>query len=280
MEQGMKMRSHLKYTVEKSERTAGNLARLMPNVNGPDNEKRKILASVVYSSLLYGAPVWGDIVRWKKYINMLERVQRKVMLRLARAYRTTSTPALQVITGSLPVELMVEERVRLYELRQENFSKEEKREKEDEFKRILFEKWKEKWGLELERAQWTKRLIRDIEKWRNRKHGYLTYELSQFLTGHGNFNTYLFRFKIKRSERCVYCGEKDTPEHTVLECEEFEEERERYRLETGDILSVENIVEKMLESEKKWKKISGLIGEIMKRKARDERVRALDNAPR
>lgn len=280
LEQGMKMRSHLKYTVEKSERTAGNLARLMPNVNGPDNEKRKILASVVYSSLLYGAPVWGDIVRWKKYINMLERVQRKVMLRLARAYRTTSTPALQVITGSLPVELMVEERVRLYELRQENFSKEEKREKEDEFKRILFEKWKEKWGLELERAQWTKRLIRDIEKWRNRKHGYLTYELSQFLTGHGNFNTYLFRFKIKRSERCVYCGEKDTPEHTVLECEEFEEERERYRLETGDILSVENIVEKMLESEKKWKKISGLIGEIMKRKARDERVRALDNAPR
>lgn len=280
LEQGMKMRSHLKYTVEKSERTAGNLAHLMPNVNGPDNDKRKILASVVYSSLLYGAPVWGDIVRWKKYINMLERVQRKVMLRLARAYRTTSTPALQVITGSLPVELMVEERGRLYELRQENFSKEEKREKEDEIKRILFEKWKEKWGLELERAQWTKRLIRDIEKWRNKKHGYLTYELSQFLTGHGNFNTYLFRFKIKRSERCVYCGEKDTPEHTVLECEEFEEERERYRLETGDILSVENIVEKMLESEKKWKKISGLIGEIMKRKARDERVRALDNVPR
>lgn len=66
----------------------------------------------------------------------------------------------------------------------------------------------------------------------------------------------------------------------MLECKEFEEERERYRLETGDILSVENIVEKMLESEKKWKKISGLIGEIMKRKARDERVRALDNVPR
>nr|CAH7728272.1 unnamed protein product [Callosobruchus chinensis] len=41
---------------------------------------------------------------------MAERMQRRMLLRVACAYRTVSTRALQVIAGGIPIELIVEER--------------------------------------------------------------------------------------------------------------------------------------------------------------------------
>lgn len=101
------------------------LNRIMPNIKGTENPKRKILATVVYSTLLYGEPAWGTVIKWRKYINILERVQRKIMLRLCRSNRTVATAALQIITGSLPIELMVEEKSRTYDIQKESENKEE-----------------------------------------------------------------------------------------------------------------------------------------------------------
>ncbi|KAI5754009.1 hypothetical protein M8J77_005034 [Diaphorina citri] len=199
----MRMKEHLKKAVEKAGKTANNLARVMPNIDGPDNGKRRMLASVVYSILLYGAPVWGNVTKWHKYVTLLERVQRKVMLRLCRAYRTTSTPALQIITGTLPIELMVKEKVELYTLNKIN-DEEEQKIREEELKENLWEIWMEKWENETTRGQWTKRIIKNVKEWVERKHGCVTYEMSQFLTGHGNFGTYLKRMRKVRTERCQY----------------------------------------------------------------------------
>lgn len=285
----LSMAEHTRKAVEKAGKTAANLARLMPNIKGPDNEKRNILASVVYSTLLYGAPIWGKITRWKKYVNMLEKVQRRVMLRLARAYRTSATVALQVITSSLPIEYMVEEKIKIYEMkkRKKKVGEEEEDDSENEeeilrqesteietseedVRQEMIEKWKLKWQNEVNKGQWTKKLIPDIEEWINRKHGKLTYETSQFLTGHGSFGSYLYKIKKVRNETCMYCeNPKDNPEHAIFQCPRFLEQRTTCMQLTNRTLTPGNIIRVMLENENNWNAIEKMLKEIMRIKQND-----------
>ncbi|KAI5747429.1 hypothetical protein M8J77_014440 [Diaphorina citri] len=289
-EQSMAMRTHIKKAVEKAGRTAGNLARLMPNLKGPENEKRQILATVVYSALLYGVPIWGKIIKWKKYVNMMEKVQRKVMLRLARAYRTVATGALQVISGSLPIELMIEERMRTHEIKKQmkeqhnrdgepniEEMREQVKEKIEEIREEMMDKWKEKWTNE-QKGKWTKRLINDLKKWVNRKHGHVTYELCQFLTGNGHFRRFQYRIKKVSNMNCIYCeSDNDSAEHTVFECEKFEEERKLCEDKEGK-LTPDNIIEIMLKNEESWKNVETMVKKIINKKEEDNRKRS--QAPR
>ncbi|KAI5748206.1 hypothetical protein M8J77_023050 [Diaphorina citri] len=272
-DENLRMVEHVKYAVEKAERTAGMLAKIMPNLKGPDNSKRKILASVVYSTLLYGASVWGKIIRWQKYITLLQRVQRKVMTRLCRSYRTTSTPALQVLSGSLPIELMIEEKMGLYNLYKRTEDVEERRDGKTELQEELMIKWQQKWDREYAKGQWTKRLIPNINVWISRTHGDLTYELSQFFTGHGHFNTYLFKIKKRTSEKCQYCNsERDDPYHTLYECTRFVRQRYECNQKLGKQLTPEITVEEMVKSKEGWETIEKTIRDIMKIKEKDGRT--------
>ncbi|KAJ8930922.1 hypothetical protein NQ314_016232 [Rhamnusium bicolor] len=47
---------------------------------------------------------------------MLLGIQRKALLRIASGYRTISTSAIQVVTGTPPLSLLIEERYRLYHI--------------------------------------------------------------------------------------------------------------------------------------------------------------------
>ena len=48
---------HLKIAAAKAIQCGASLARLMPNIGGPREAKRRLVASVVQSKLLYAAPV-------------------------------------------------------------------------------------------------------------------------------------------------------------------------------------------------------------------------------
>ncbi|KAI5738898.1 hypothetical protein M8J77_012483 [Diaphorina citri] len=268
----LKMVKHTRTAVEKAEKVAVSLDRLMPNVKGLTNAKRRILSSVVYSTLLYGAPAWGPIIRWKKYVNLLERVQRKVMLKLCRSYRTSSTPALQVLSGTLPIEMMIEERMEMYDLRKSAMEDEmERREKIKDLKEELLVKWQLKWEGEHTRGQWTKRLIPSIHTWISRTHGELSYHLSQFFTGHGKFGSYLHKMRKVRTSKCNYCDSIDTPEHTFFFCPRFAQNHQSCNRHIGVILTPDNIVGKMLEGQEEWNNINQMITEILKIKEKDGR---------
>ncbi|KAJ8970849.1 hypothetical protein NQ317_019123 [Molorchus minor] len=71
--------------------------RLMPRVGGPSSSKRLLLYNVVASTMLYGAEVWHSSLRIKAYKALMDKTQRKALLGVAGAYRTTSTEALQVL---------------------------------------------------------------------------------------------------------------------------------------------------------------------------------------
>jgi len=88
----------------------------MPNIGASKHTKRRLLALVVTSQLLYGAEVWADLMRPGGWI-IITSCQRKILLRVASAHKTVSTDALQVITNSPPIKLVAEERKTLYEAR-------------------------------------------------------------------------------------------------------------------------------------------------------------------
>ncbi|KAI5717436.1 hypothetical protein M8J77_005918 [Diaphorina citri] len=263
----MRMTKHVIAVADKAERTALALGRLMRNVGGPSNRKREVLAHVVYSTLLYGAPIWNRACATAKQ-KYGEKVQRKIMIKICRAYRTTSTAALQVLSKHPPIELLVEERAKLYyNHEQANMSKQE-------LKRLLreevIEKWQEKWDQNYDTGQWTRRLIPYIKPWVLRQHGDLTYRTAQALTGHGSFGTFLKRIRKKRDDKCNYCQQTDSPEHTLFSCTRFRNERERCHQDIRVSLNPDNLTTCMLESPEKWSRITQLIEAIMKQKELDE----------
>ena len=54
---------HLKIAAAKAIQCGANLARLMPNIGGLREAKRRVVESVVHSKLLYAAPVWANALQ-------------------------------------------------------------------------------------------------------------------------------------------------------------------------------------------------------------------------
>lgn len=266
-DKNMRMTAHIKNVAEKAEKVATNLGRIMPNIKGPHNCKRKLLATVVYSTLFYGIPVWGEVLKFQKYRLKLEKVQRKVMIRQCRSYRTASTAALQVISGTLPIELMAEERIRMYEARKSNINMIDLK---AELSQTLLRRWQNKWDQETLKGQWTKTLIKDIDPWVTRRHGDVTYELCQFLTGHGNFQAYLKKMNIKPDDRCKYCGETDTSEHMIFHCLRWTNQRTSCWARVG-ALSPATVIGEMLKSKHRWDRIGAFIENIVREKIAEDR---------
>ncbi|XP_030754380.1 uncharacterized protein LOC115881140 [Sitophilus oryzae] len=93
-----------------------HLARITPNIGGPHAEKRRLLASVVHSTILYASPIWDRSMRFKHYENMLERINRKLTVRVASAYCTCPTVAVLCLAKIPPVRLLIQERHQIYKM--------------------------------------------------------------------------------------------------------------------------------------------------------------------
>lgn len=180
-----------------------------------------MLGSVTFSKILYASTVWKKYMKLGYYRARLERLQRQAAIKISGAYRTTSTKALQVVASSIPIHLLVEERS--YEPGTNTEAK--KREREEE----------------REKASWKRKLVEDVDAWIGRAHGSVNYFITPFLTGHGCFGSYLKKMGLTQTEGCCYCGEKDTPKHTIFECKRWREERSRAERKYGKKLNTENI---------------------------------------
>lgn len=144
-------------------------------------------------------------------------MQRAILLRMARTYRTISDAALCVLCGIPPVHLMIEERMSKYDEGQQ-----------EEQKRATSRKWQEEWE-----AEETKRLIPRLEEWAERGDGEITNAKAQLVSGHGCFREYLWKHKRAAERSCPYCGETDDAEHTLFVCPRWAAIRMRAALEAG-----------------------------------------------
>jgi len=213
---------HVETASDKAMNTVSALTRLMPNVGGPSTEKRKLLATVVQSQLLYASPIWFSALRHEKYKTKLSSPQRKMALRVACAYCTVSTDAIMVVTGTIPIHLLAVEKAEIEAALKTGASTEDAKQ---EARIRTMGKWQHEWDG-ASNGRWTHRLIPNIKAWSDRKWGSIQYHLTQFLTGHGCFNTYLLRFKKREDAVCMYCGnEHDDAEHTFIVCDRWWRQR-------------------------------------------------------
>lgn len=244
----------------KAAATAQKLKIIMPNVRGPKEAKRRLLASVVSSQLLYGAPFWIDTIS-QRAINRMASVYRKAMLRVGSCYRTVSYDACSVVTNMPPFKVLAQERATIYH----GTSRAKARV-------ILLDRWQEEWE-QAKYGRWTHKLIPNINIWVNRKFGQVNYHLTQFLTGHGGFGTYLHKFCGRETNTCLICGAaNDDAEYAVLLCEAWANRRRDVCMDIlVDDISADNIIGLMLRSKRDWEKITEMVEYVMRTRETEER---------
>jgi hypothetical protein len=254
----------IRQTADKAAKGVTALSRLMANTSGPRASKRRLLMAAVQSVLLYGAEVWADSMHKQMYRKRLLQVQRRSALRVASGYRTVSEAAILVIAGCIPIHLVAQERKAIYHRKREVGRKVASVEERS----LTMETWQRAWENE-QKGRWTARVIALVGPWTERRHGEVGYYLTQFLSGHGYFRSYLWRMRKVTSAECLYCpGSTDDAEHTFFACDAWEEQRAALEAEVG-IWSPETAVEIMLQGEKEWSLVAHFVEEILKVKKGD-----------
>lgn len=224
--------AHIAAAAKKATESARAIGRLMPNVGGPAQAKRALLGSVTNSKLLYASPVWATVgTKTAKNRNEMARAQRTTALRTIRAYRTVSTEASSVLSSMLPADLLAHERARVNDRMSDAGEVRSKQAVKLQEREISVKSWQSRW----DRAaitpgavgrRWTHRLLPDIARWLTKPPMDLTFHLTQVLTAHGCFRSYLARFNRADDSYCTYCMHTDdTAEHTLFVCPRWVDER-------------------------------------------------------
>ncbi|CAK1582411.1 unnamed protein product [Parnassius mnemosyne] len=139
-------------------------------------------------------------------------------------------------------------------------------------------------------AEWRQRLLRPtaglatveairpvLDDWLGRRHGSLSFRVTQVLSGHGCFGKYLRRIDREpdaRCHHCVHCGE-DTAQHTLAECVAWEEQRRVLTNKVGGDLSLPALVRKMVGSAESWDAVVSFCEDVMSQKETAEREREI-----
>ncbi|XP_072395087.1 uncharacterized protein [Diabrotica undecimpunctata] len=217
----------------------------MPNIGGPSSQKRRMYLQVVQSTLLYGAPIWADVLNYKKYKDMITRAQRKPLLKVTSAYRTTSTMALQVIAGTLPIHLLAKERQTLYNSRDGHLPQVRAAIREQ-----LLSEWQAEWDSQIDKSTMDQKTNTQCDR---------VVQMS-----------YTYHIRKTSDDNCVICNVEDDAEHCIFRCKVFASEQHIMRTKLGEISS-DNLIRVAMESRENFEFLIDQVTKIMKRKSMIEK---------
>lgn len=180
-----------------------------------------IYRAVFLPRVTYAAEIWAKGVLTAKAIKLLGSKQRRALLSLTGAYRTTSTDALQVVAGQLPLDLEIRWFVVRTRRKAGLISEEEMADQWDRLLNI----WQDRWDVS-EKGRWTHSMIPDIRR-RLELPLEVDHYVSQFLTGHGDFNSKLESFALRGTGACRCETEDETVDHVLYRCPLLSAERGR-----------------------------------------------------
>jgi len=167
---------------------------------------RRLYLGVFVPRMVYGAAVWGETVNDRMMKRLLLGAQRGALLSVTGAYRTTSTEALPVLAGVLPLDLEARQWGRRARRRRLGLGKEKEVEIEEE---EGIAEWQARWEAS-EKGRLTFSYFPSVKKRLKCKWLVVDHESSQFLTGHVGFMAYLHRFSKSETDECPACGTSDT----------------------------------------------------------------------
>ena len=277
VDSGLRFETHLKEAAKKAQGIMNNLGRLLPNLGGPKQGRRKLLGNVAQSVLLYAAPVWAHRARLPRNLSSLGKVQRIVAHRAICAYIRVSRDAAQVLAGTPPADLLALERARVYDschgkqLTATQRSWVRIREREQ-----TINMWHDQWD-ELEEGnwrQWTRTLIPDLRTWVTRRHGSMSYRLTQVMSGVGCFNAYLHGINRATTEQCPHCpmSARDDAHHALFHCPAWAQQRAEMFSVCGTF-NEDTMEEIMLRGSQEWNAVSNFAEVVIREKEEAERQR-------
>ncbi|XP_043469603.1 uncharacterized protein LOC122503210 [Leptopilina heterotoma] len=106
---------HIVLASEKAAKVNRALGKLMSNTGGPLQSKRRLLIVASQAILLYGSELFAEALKKEKYRKRMAATQRLGALRIASSYQTVFEPAIMVIAGVTPIDLVAMERRKTYQ---------------------------------------------------------------------------------------------------------------------------------------------------------------------
>ncbi|KMQ93689.1 reverse transcriptase [Lasius niger] len=174
----MTFKAHFDFVEGKISRVSRALGRLMPNLRGPGEVKRRLYANVILSVALYGAPIWCDaLTASRRNREKLDRLIKVMNLRVISAYRTVSLEALSIIARIPPLHFLAATRKRVYirtmDLRNSDLWTKESATAIRKAETLIMRR---QWEIRLSKPLLAGARIRDavlpnFAAWLNRKHG-------------------------------------------------------------------------------------------------------------
>jgi len=184
-------------------------------------------------AVTYGAVAWFDRVSHSHVERTLSSIQRKLLLYMTQVCRTTSTTAMQIISGCMPMGLEVIQKALLTKVRwmepviwetyrftpeedlQEGWLKKEK----EKLEIALLNYWQQNWDTN-EHGRITYRFIPSVRFFRENGKWFRPNRLCTYLiTGYGSINKFLFERNCVPSADCPRCpNEEETVEHMLFHC--------------------------------------------------------------
>lgn len=247
---------HVDYACKRASTAIVALSRMMSNSSAVYASKRKLLAGVALSILRYGSPAWGTALSTDSYRGKLESTYRLMCLRVASAYRTVSYDAVCVISGMMPIGIVIGEDAECFDMRGTRGIRRTAR-------RDSLAKWQRAWDS-ARNGRWTHRLIPRVDDFVNRRHGEVNFHLTQVLSGHGCFRQYLHRFGHAGSPACPECGVfEETVEHVLFVCPRFNEVRNHMLATCGVDTTPDNLVQRMCRNAEGWAAVNSAAAQIV-----------------
>ena len=223
IDQGFHFSSHCKYLKNKIAPLFQKLKRVAQKTWGLNAVTTSIIYKACFGpTVAYAAAGWAQSCTVHD-LRSLQAIQHTALLPVVHAYRSTPTDALCVLSGSLPIEILLQQRVALYNLRKgreaeigEIALRGHSKEGEEEINAEAIKLWQSKWDS-FEKGRTTYRFIWDIKERLSKPWLRPNHSSVQILTGHGNFAQKLESQKLAASGFCR-CGEPDTAEHLLFDC--------------------------------------------------------------
>ncbi|KAF9800735.1 hypothetical protein SFRURICE_015389 [Spodoptera frugiperda] len=231
---------HIKAISEKPKNNFYALTRISKATWGLSFLTLRIIYGATYlRCVCYGAPVWADRATVGAVRRKLLQGQRLALIFLCKAYRTVSTEALPVLAGLLPVDLEVQRRAAMYYNARPNFSANflalRDRNKIARLLKPLTDVWDElliEWQCGWESSTKGRHLYQffpSVHERLERTWLEVDHCVAQFLTGHGNFKSKLFSFKLVDSPWCqcptAELQHEQSAHHILWECGLWQSDR-------------------------------------------------------
>lgn len=269
----LSFKDHINAVCDKASNVSGALMRLMPNIGGPRQIRRRLLATVTQSVLLYSAPTWASSLDKKSHSGRLVKAMRPVMLKTVCGYRTISNDALCILSCLMPIDIIAKERGRVFDRRcGERLLMNQARREE---RGVSLMEWQNRWDDSC-KGRWTHKVISNVSVWYGRTHGDLDYYFTQVISGHGCFRSYLYKYKHDISPFCPSCTEvEETAEHVFFDCPRFREVRDRCEEKVRRRLTPESLIDTIVQNQEYWDAVKSMAAIIMKQLRCLERARTI-----